>query len=361
MSKGKKVIGIIAFLICTALLSAAVLWQAPATAEVPAAANRSEKTLIVGGQAFGVKFYTQGVIVVDLSEFETETGARNPAKEAGLRVGDVIRSVDRRIVSTNGDIAELVEESGGAPLEIEYSRGGEPATVTVAPLYSPPLQSYKLGLWVRDSTAGVGTVTYIDPDTGRFGALGHGISDVDTGLLMPLSDGEVLQAQIVGVATGKRGMPGQLKGAFVEEMHYGALDINSDQGVFGFLDDRGVLALSGQAIPVARAEEVHTGRVTIRSTISGTQPEEFEAVIETVNGGGAEIKNFVLRITDERLLAATGGIVQGMSGSPVLQDGKLIGAVTHVLVNDPTMGYGIFLENMLKTDSGTAAIFQSAA
>ena len=307
------------------------------------------QTLLVGGQAFGVKFYTQGVMVVDMTPFETEEGMRNPAKQAGLRVGDVIVSIDSQIVSTNKDISELVEDGNGKSLRIEYSRSGKIHTLTVTPLYSTVQKAYKLGLWVRDSTAGVGTITYIDPHNRRFGALGHGISDVDTGQLMPLSDGEVLQAYIGSVVAGQKGKPGQLKGAFVEDARYGSLDINSPQGVFGNIT--GNALLSNEEFPVATAEQVHVGAATIRSTVDGLTCQEYDIQIEKIDLKNNDTKNYVIRIVDEDLLALTGGIVQGMSGSPILQDGRIVGALTHVLIGDPTTGYGIFIGNMLNADT----------
>ncbi len=307
------------------------------------------QTLLVGGQTFGVKFYTQGVMVVDMSVFETEQGMCNPAKQAGLKVGDVILSINKQIVSTNRDISDIVESGNGDTLTIEYSRSGKVNTVTVTPLYSTVQKTYKLGLWVRDSTAGVGTVTYIDPHNRRFGALGHGISDVDTGQLMPLSDGEVLQAYIGSVVAGQKGKPGQLKGAFVEDARYGSLDINSQQGVFGNIT--GNALLTNEEYPVATADQVHTGDAAIRSTIDGVTTREYTVCIEKIDLKGNDTKNYVVRITDPDLLAVTGGIVQGMSGSPILQDGRIIGALTHVLVGDPTTGYGIFIGNMLKADT----------
>ncbi len=307
------------------------------------------QTLLVGGQTFGVKFYTQGVMVVDMSVFETEDGMCNPAKQAGLRVGDVILSINKQIVSTNRDISDIVESGNGDALTVEYSRSGKVGTLTVTPLYSTVQKTYKLGLWVRDSTAGVGTVTYIDPHNRRFGALGHGISDVDTGQLMPLSDGEVLQAYIGSVVAGQKGKPGQLKGAFVEDARYGSLDINSQQGIFGNIT--GNALLSNEEVPVAAADQVHTGDAIIRSTVDGVTTREYTVCIEKIDLKGNDTKNYVVRITDPDLLAITGGIVQGMSGSPILQDGRIIGALTHVLVGDPTTGYGIFIGNMLSADT----------
>ena len=342
--KGKKFL----MILISAMAFVALMMNSGAT-PVATITQEGPKTLLVGGQTFGVKFYTQGVIVVDMTPFETKEGMRNPAQEAGLKVGDVILSIDNQIVSTNSDIGDLVEACDGKELCIEYSRGGKTNKVSVAPLMSTVQKCYKLGLWVRDSTAGVGTITYIDPKTRRFGALGHGISDVDTGQLMPLSDGEVLHAHIGSVVMGQAGKPGQLKGAFIEDTRYGSLDINSAQGVFGNI--MGNNLMDNEEFPVAESNQVHVGDAVIRSTISGTTVEEYTVCIEKINFFGADTKNYVIRITDERLLSITGGIVQGMSGSPIIQDGRIVGALTHVLIGDPTTGYGIFIGNMLNADT----------
>ena len=338
------------FMILLSALSFSALFINTISPAPIATANQRQypKTLLIGGQTFGVKFYTQGVMVVDMSAFETENGMCNPAKTAGLRVGDIILSINSQIVSTNSDISELVEASNGNALTIEYSRSGKVHTLSVTPLYSTVQKAYKLGLWVRDSTAGVGTVTYINPQNRRFGALGHGISDVDTGQLMPLSDGDVLQAYIGAVVPGQKGKPGQLKGAFVEDARYGSLDINSEQGVFGTIT--GNALLNNEEFPVATADQIHTGEATIRSTVDGFLTKDYLVNIEKIDLKGNNTKNYVICITDEELLAITGGIVQGMSGSPILQDGRIIGALTHVLIGDPTTGYGIYIGHMLAAD-----------
>ena len=349
--KTKKFLGgLAAFLLCAAAAAGVLVLNAPSTTEIAASGQQTTRTLVAGGQAFGVKFYTQGVVVVDMSEFETDSGMKNPARDAGLRQGDVILSINSQIVSTNADISDLVAQSEGAPLSVEYSRGGEVSTVTVTPLYSRVAKGYKLGLWVRDSAAGVGTITYIDPASGRFGALGHGITDVDTGQILPISEGEVLGAHIGSVVRGKAGMPGQLKGAFIPSAPFGTLNQNTDRGVFGSAAESSALAFSAPSYPIASKDELHTGAATIRCTVEGTEPQEFSVEIESISSRRTETKNFTVRVTDPRLLELTGGIVQGMSGSPILQDGKLVGALTHVFVSDPTQGYGIFIENMLAAD-----------
>lgn len=309
-------------------------------------------SLIPGGQSFGVKFYTDGVMVVDMTAFDTENGIKNPAFDAGIRIRDMIISMNGEKITSNEDVARIVTQSNGEPLTVEVKRNSSTFTVSVIPQKSTAQGSYKIGLWVRDSTAGIGTITYINPENGHFAGLGHAISDVDTGLLMPLARGEVIGADITGVVRGQKGTPGQLKGTFLNEVVFGWLADNTAQGIFGVTKNDTLL--SGAPILTADSSEVHTGDATIRCTIDGTTVQEYTAVIESLNkNSAARTKNLIIRITDPLLLEKTGGIVQGMSGSPIIQDGKLIGAITHVLISEPTMGYGIFIENMLETEYAT--------
>ena len=206
---------------------------------------------------------------------------------------------------------------------------------------------YKLGAWIRDSMAGIGTLTFCEPATGRFGALGHGINDVDTAQLMPLQSGSIMYSEVTDVKKGEKGAPGELHGAFQVNRDLGELYANTASGVFGRLED-GTLTDGLEPVPVAERKEVKTGAATILSNIAGDQVEEYQVeIIRVYPANGADTRNLMLKVTDPRLLETTGGIVQGMSGSPILQNGKLVGAVTHVLVNDPTQGYGILAENML--------------
>ena len=257
-------------------------------------------------------------------------------------------------ITTNRDISNIVSACNGNTVVFEVKRNDTTFTVNVLPQKSAAQDSYKVGLWVRDSTAGIGTITYFNPQTGHFAGLGHGISDVDTGVLMPLAVGDVIGANISSVIKGQKGAPGQLEGSFNEFVQYGSLIQNTSQGVFGKTNDKNLL--SQQAIPIASNDEVQVGEVTIRCTTNGSEISEYKAMIESINKSStSQGKNMVIKITDEALLEKTGGIVQGMSGSPIIQNGKLVGAVTHVLINDPTMGYGIFIENMLAIDSQNAA------
>ncbi len=307
-----------------------------------------EKMLIPCGTPFGIKMFTEGVLVVGLSEVLGKDGSVNPAKEAGIRLGDSILSINGEMMLSNEAVGEAVSRSEGAPLQVLLKRNGVEKTVTLTPILSMSDGRYKAGIWVRDSSAGIGTVTYYDPANSSFGGLGHAICDVDTGEILPLMSGEVVRVGITGVVKGEAGTPGELQGSFLSRNAIGSLLLNNETGVFGVMHY--CPAEGGTPMPLGMKQEVKTGKATVVTTLSGSTPQSYEITIERVNiGGNTLTKNMVIRVTDPTLLAKTGGIVQGMSGSPIIQDGKLIGAVTHVLVGDPTRGYGIFAENMIET------------
>ncbi len=299
-----------------------------------------EESVILGGELVGIKMYMDGALVIGLSEIPG-TG-RAPGKEAGIRAGDRIVSVNGKALTDSEMLEEAVEKSAGAAITLERDRGGERETVTVSPVYYNEGEAYKLGLWVRDSTAGVGTLTFIKPESGKYGALGHAIADYDTGETVSVSDGAVTACRVSLIEKGEKGAPGAVQGRFGEEI--GSLAKNTEVGVYGtFWDAKG-----GKTVPTALADEVQEGPVTLYTDIAGGEVRGYAAEIEKVlRRGQTETKSMCIRITDPALLALTGGIIQGMSGSPVLQNGKIVGAVTHVFVNDPTRGYGIFIENML--------------
>lgn len=305
------------------------------------------KSVIPAGTPFGVKMFTQGVIVVGLTEVPTKDGTVCPAKEAGIRTGDVILKIDGHAVGNNEDIADIISKSEGRKLKVEMKRKDVAFNVSIQPALSQTDTQYKGGMWVRDSSAGIGTITYYDSESGSFGGLGHAITDVDTGEIMPLSSGEVVDVDILGAVKGKKGTPGELKGAFRTQKPVGSLLANRETGVFGKL----LNPISyREPMPVAMKQDVKEGEAKIICTVDENIAQEFDIKIERVNlNDTAPTKNMVIKVTDPRLLEKTGGIVQGMSGSPIIQDGKVIGAVTHVFVNDSTKGYGIFIENMLKT------------
>ena len=300
------------------------------------------------GTPFGIKMVTDGVMVVGTgSVTNLQSQAVNPAQDAGVLEGDVILSLNGKKISSKKQLTQIVSACSGQPISMVIRRGDELEQLTVSPVKSSLDNDYHLGLWVRDSSAGIGTMTFYDPQNGCFAGLGHAICDVDTGQIMPLSQGEIVEASIIGVDPGSSGDPGQLQGAFVAQKASGLLYANSYNGVYGQLFDAPAYA---QTIPMAQSQEVTEGPAQILTTISEETPAYFDAYIEKVSLSQEEpTKNMVIRITDPDLLEISGGIVQGMSGSPIIQDGMLVGAVTHVFVNDPTRGYGIFAENMDST------------
>ena len=280
-----------------------------------------------------------------LSEVETAEGVVSPAKDAGLREGDIITAVNGRTVRSAKDLTEQLRCLGGACAQLTLQRDGRVQTVSVNPAVETGGES-RLGLWLRESIAGIGTVTYIDPESGTFGALGHGVNDAASGVLLPLEEGSVCRAQVVDVIKGAAGEPGELAGCFEAGDTVGHMAQNTSSGIFGRMEGNFICA--GEPLPVAQPQEVRNGPATIRSCVSGQNVAEYDVHITRTGLTAGDGRDLVVRITDPDLLRLTGGIVQGMSGSPIIQNGKLVGAVTHVLVNDPTTGYGILIENMLE-------------
>ena len=299
------------------------------------AANAFAKDLIPVGKVVGLELKDRQVVVAG---FDRETGADCLA--AGMKSGDIIQKIDNIVITCPEDIRTALTKSDGT-VSVQISRKGEVSHLTLSPRITR--EGPKLGLYLRHGVTGIGTVTWYDPENGTFGTLGHGVND-GSGKLLPLESGYVYRARVMSVKKGKIGEPGQLMGAIQSPEPVGKVSGNTPQGVFGCCDR----IWEGTPLPVAKSEEIKAGAATIRSTVSGDTVREYSVKILKIypksRGGG---RNLLLKVTDPALLSATGGIVQGMSGSPIIQDGKLIGAVTHVLVNDPTTGYGIFIENML--------------
>ena len=326
-----------------AFFLSALLWAASlAGLQGPAlATGETARTLVPVGHTIGIKLFSEGVVVVGLAEVETGGGLSAPGAACGLQVGDVIEEANGSAVESSEQFARLLQ--CGGTVELAVSRDGVDLTLAAEPALGPD-GTYRLGAWIRDSMAGIGTVTFYDPATGAFGALGHGITDSDTGLLMPLGDGAVMDASVKAVKKGSAGDPGELRGSFNLTEDMGSLWANTERGVFGVLDQCDFA--QGQAVAVAAPDQVHTGPAEILSNISGDAVETFDVeLVRVVEDSGTQ--NLLIRVTDPALIARTGGIVQGMSGSPILQDGRLVGAVTHVMIDDPTKGYGILIENML--------------
>lgn len=308
--------------------------------------------LAAGGQAFGVKLVTDGVMIIDMKKI----GGECPAKEAGLRIGDVIEAIDGERVSTNDRVSEIIKASGGESCTVRYRRGDKTYTCSVKPKLCEG--SYRAGMWVRDSSAGIGTMTFIDPQTMTFAGLGHPICDNDTHEPLPLSNGSITPIRINGCTKSKKGEPGQLMGEFAGE-DCGELVLNCEGGVYGSVNS---MPEGYVTYPLGFAHEVHEGKAFIISQTGEGEPQEYEISIERITHSGEEDfgHDMIIKATDKELIKRTGGIVQGMSGSPIIQDGRLVGAVTHVFVDDPKGGYAIFAEKMYGYSNTAADISESA-
>ncbi|MBE6773885.1 MAG: SpoIVB peptidase [Clostridia bacterium] len=303
----------------------------------------SRPYLVPSGDIIGLRIFTEGVMIVGTESVETAKGTVAPSKQAHLEKGDVIISLDGKNVTSSAEVESVIKESGGKALEVSYKRNGEIRTTVLTPVMSVSEGTYKTGLWIRDSAAGIGTMTFYDRESGFFASLGHAVCDVDTGEILPLSDGDIVDATINGCVKGRMGSAGELCGSFKSECE-GSLVLNCENGVFGYLENADKTA---EALPVAAESEIKEGKAQIISTVEGESKAYYDVEIEKLNRDGQDGKNMIIKITDSKLIEKTGGIVQGMSGSPVLQNGYIVGAVTHVFINDPTKGYGIFAETML--------------
>ena len=300
-------------------------------------------TVTVCGTPFGVKMFSEGALIVGFSELNTAAGSANPAKQAGLRLGDRVICIGSTRTENNDEFKQALDAAQWAAVEVVYVRDGEQRQTLLTPLWDVSAAQWRAGMWVRDSSAGVGTMTFVEEEQGVFAGLGHPISDSDTGESVALRSGEIVPCQIIGCTSGTAGSPGELKGKFISSHAIGTICINSENGVYGTTR----VPFSGKKLALAFAQEIVPGEAEIWTTTSGGTPSVYHVRIEKVNDADAR-RNMILRVTDPELLVQTGGIVQGMSGSPIIQNGRLVGAVTHVLVNDPTRGYGIFAQTMLE-------------
>ena len=295
-----------------------------------------------GGVPFGIRLYTEGLVIVKIDGIEGPDGEHFPALDAGLVKGDVITEVNGVRVTAADDLISQI--SSGSPVVMKYLRCGSEHTVSVTPYYSEKEGRFRTGMWLRDSAAGIGTLTFVDPADLEFAGLGHGVCDSETGRLVSLKSGAAAEVKISGVKAGVPGDPGELRGTFSEEEN-GSVDKNTGCGVFGKLNGL-PCDLKTELCPIGSKNDIREGKAKIICTTDGEGPREYD--IEIRNTAGKETsRSFELEVTDKELISRTGGIVQGMSGSPVIQDGLLVGAVTHVMINDPTRGYGIYIEDML--------------
>ena len=306
-----------------------------------AAGNRRYVTL--SGEVFGIKIYSSGVLVISAEDIETEKGKENPGRKAGIKSGDIIKEIEGRKVNSNREVSEICKKSKGKEIKITVERNGKLLTLPLKTVKEKTSGDFKAGLWVRDSTAGIGTMTFYDRETGIFASLGHAICDVDTGITLPLSEGVAVGARILGCSIGTKTEAGELSGAFTGS-EIGKLYMNTERGVYGKLDSYNV---NGEILPVATSGEVKTGKAQILCTVDEKGKQYYDVEITKIIDKESGQKNMTVKITDERLLEITGGIVQGMSGTPLIQNGMFVGAITHVFVGTPREGYAIFAENML--------------
>ncbi len=313
--------------------------------------NKEEKNIAsqllpyvyVGGYPIGLKLYADGVVIVGTEAVDTENGPVNTAQKAGLKLGDIIKKVNGTKVNNNSQVSEIIEKSAGETLIFEAERDDKVFTVSFKAEYSVSEGKYKAGIWIRDSSAGIGTVTFCTED-GFFASLGHAVCDIDTKSTIPISQGECTEAKITGYIKGENGTAGELCG-YLDSNKTGIVYSNDDLGVYGLFNS---VPQGFEKLQIASKDEVEAGEAEILTTVENGLIERYSIVIDKIDENSTDNKNLVIRVTDRALIEKTGGIIQGMSGSPIIQNGKLVGAVTHVFLNDPTGGFGIFAQTMLE-------------
>ncbi|MGI6453364.1 MAG: SpoIVB peptidase [Syntrophomonadaceae bacterium] len=307
------------------------------------------KRVVVGGHSIGVVMQSRGIMVVGFAPIVGNDGEKlYPAKESGVEIGDLILSVDNQEVKTENELANIVDNKKGRELTLHIKRGSKILTIPIRACFCPETGRYRVGLYVRDGIVGVGTLTFFDPETKQYAALGHIIMDSDTKQSIEVLDGKIVSASIQGIKAAKPGKPGEKIGIFDSQgIIKGNISKNSFFGIYGKIENGLTAKETEHTMEIGYAHEVKTGKAKILTVINGEDVESFDIIIEKVYPHRDNGKGMVIRVVDQRLLNITGGIVQGMSGSPIIQNSKLVGAVTHVFLNDPERGYGIFMDNML--------------
>ncbi|ENH97421.1 Stage IV sporulation protein B [Gracilibacillus halophilus YIM-C55.5] len=310
-----------------------------------------EFSLIPGGQSIGINLNTNGVLVVGHHLVQTSDGEVSPGENAEIKVGDNIIKINDQNVTKMDQITPIVKQAGenNQDLQLKIKRGDKTVETKLTPQYDTDDESYRIGLYIRDSAAGIGTLTFVHPESKKYGALGHVISDMDTRKPVDIDNGSIVRSNIKEIQKGEHGVPGEKKAQFLlNDVKLGNITKNTPFGIFGNLEDDVKDSRWNKPMPIALPNQVKEGKAKILTVINGEEVEAFDVeIVNSIDQNAPATKGIILKITDKRLLDATGGIVQGMSGSPIIQDGKIIGAVTHVFVNDPTSGYGVHIEWML--------------
>lgn len=318
------------------------------------ALNKTDDIYVTpGGDSVGVRLSSNGVLVVGYSKIKSKGEEKeSPAKEVGIEIGDLITKVNNKTIKSCSEFISKVKECKNKKITLEIERGNESITKEVVPKKEENGE-YKLGIWIRDSTAGVGTLTFFDEETGKFGALGHPVTDGDTNKLFSIEEGDILESSILSVKKGEKGNPGELRGIFLDESNpIGKIEKNTQCGIFGCNKENLKEYNKNSPMKVGFKEEIQLGKASIITTIDESGPKEYEIeIVKLFNQEEPTAKSMIIKVTDPELLEKTGGIVQGMSGSPIIQNNKIIGAVTHVLINKPDVGYGVYIDWMLK-DAG---------
>lgn len=305
-------------------------------------------TVIPIGTAIGMKLYTKGVLVVGVSQINTDNNEKiKPYENSGIEQGDTILEVNNNEVTNTNELIQEVNDSNGNPVKIKYLRNNQTKETSITPVKSD--NQYKIGLWVRDAAAGIGTLTFYEPSTNLFMALGHGISDIDTEKIVDIANGELITANIISIQKGTKGTPGEVRGTIDTGNKIGDISKNTNLGVYGRVTNKNYLPVEQQEMEIATRSQIKEGKAQIICQLDNEGPKSYEIEIEKIYSmNNQDNKSMLIKVTDKELINKTGGIIQGMSGAPVIQDGKFVGAVTNVLVNDPTQGYAIFADMMIK-------------
>ncbi len=317
------------------------LYEDNSSAQGKEKSKNLNEQVYLGGYPIGLKLYADGVVVVGTEAVDTKQGLINPAEISGIKVGDVIKKIDGKRVLSNNEVSNIIEESQGSSMHFFVERNGEYLNLNFSSRYSESEEKYKAGIWIRDSSAGIGTVTFCTQD-GYYASLGHPVCDIDTNQVIPISQGECTDVKLTGYKKGTTGSAGELSG-FLNDNSIGDVYYNGEIGVYGRFNDLPRTTL----FSLASADEIKTGEAEIYTSLENGVTEKFKIEIVNINKNSTDNKNLTLKVTDPNLINKTGGIIQGMSGSPIVQNGKIVGAVTHVFLNDPQGGYGIFAETML--------------